>query len=113
MSGLLRTLENLLNVFCDGVLNVIVYEIELRFCVGERSLSMDDIDDKLYEAGFGDALVGHGGEGIFVISHACHFGGALAGWVLARKFLVPGPSLADLQRDRARREAEMELGDTG
>lgn len=63
MSGLLRTLENLLNVFCDGVLNVIVYEIELRFCVGERSLSMDDIDDKLYEAGFGDALVGHGGEG--------------------------------------------------
>ncbi|MFC0119180.1 hypothetical protein ACFFK7_14805 [Pseudoalteromonas xiamenensis] len=24
---------------------------------------MDDIDDKLYEAGFGDALVGHGGEG--------------------------------------------------
>lgn len=40
-----------------------VYEIELRFCVEERSLSMDDIDDKLYEAGFGDALIGHGGEG--------------------------------------------------
>ncbi|GFD86819.1 hypothetical protein KUL150_28780 [Alteromonas sp. KUL150] len=40
-----------------------VFEIELRFCVGERSVSMDDIDDKLYEAGFGDALVGHGGEG--------------------------------------------------
>ena len=40
-----------------------VYEIELRFSVGEPSLSVDDIDDKLYDAGFGDALVGHGGEG--------------------------------------------------
>lgn len=45
-----------------------VFEVELRFCVGERSLSMDDIDDKLYEAGFEDALVGHGGEGRVSIS---------------------------------------------
>lgn len=40
-----------------------VYEVELRFSVGEPALSMDDIDDKLYESGFGDALVGHGDDG--------------------------------------------------
>lgn len=39
------------------------YEVDLQFCVGEQALSMDDIDDKLFESGFGDALVGHGGEG--------------------------------------------------
>lgn len=43
--------------------NVDVYEVELRFSVGEPALSMDEIDDKLYESGFGDALVGHGGKG--------------------------------------------------
>ena len=63
MSGLLRKLENLLNVFCSGVLNVDVFEVELRFSVGEPALSMDEIDDRLYEIGFDDALVGHDGEG--------------------------------------------------
>lgn len=63
MNGLLLKLENLLNVFCNEVLNVDVFEVELRFSVGEPALSMDEIDDKLYESGFGDALVGHGGKG--------------------------------------------------
>ncbi|OKY27510.1 hypothetical protein [Thalassotalea sp. PP2-459] len=40
-----------------------VYEVELRFSVGEPALSIDAIDDILYDSGFGDALVGHGGRG--------------------------------------------------
>ncbi len=40
-----------------------VFEVELRFTVGKSALSMDEIDDKLYEIGFDDALVGHGGKG--------------------------------------------------
>lgn len=39
------------------------YEVELKFSVGDSTLSMDEIDDKLFECGFGDALVGHGGDG--------------------------------------------------
>lgn len=62
-SGLLHKLENLLNVFCSEVLNVDVFEVELRFSVGEPALSMDEIDDKLYEIRFDDALVCHDGEG--------------------------------------------------
>lgn len=50
-------------MFCNEVFNVDVYEVELRFSVGEPALSMDEIDDKLYESGFGDALVGHGDKG--------------------------------------------------
>ncbi|MFK7910365.1 MAG: rhomboid family intramembrane serine protease [Akkermansiaceae bacterium] len=61
----------------------------------------------------GQIMVDQGGGELFIISHACHLGGALAGWLLARKLLVPRPSLADLQRDRERRESEMELGDAG
>ena len=40
-----------------------VFEVELRFSIGEPALSMDEIDDKLYEIGFDDTLVGHDGEG--------------------------------------------------
>ncbi len=61
----------------------------------------------------GEIIVDHGGAGLFIISHACHFGGAMAGWYLANRLLVPRPSLADLQRARARHEAKMELGDAG
>ena len=63
MNGLLLKLENLLNVFCNELLNVNKYEVELKFSVGDNTLSMDEIDDKLYESGFDDALVGHDGEG--------------------------------------------------
>lgn len=61
----------------------------------------------------GGELASRGGGELFVISHACHLGGALAGWALARMLLVPGPSLEKLQRDRARREAKLGLGDAG
>ena len=56
MSGLLLKQKSLLNVFFNEVFNVDVYEVELRFSVGEPVLSMDYTDDKLYESGFGDAL---------------------------------------------------------
>ena len=50
----------------------------------------------LADAGFG---------GLFRISHACHLGGALAGWLCALWVLRNRVTLEDLQRDRARREA--------
>jgi membrane associated rhomboid family serine protease len=39
------------------------------------------------------------------VAHACHLGGALAGWWLARRLFRPPPTLADLQQERARRES--------
>jgi membrane associated rhomboid family serine protease len=40
------------------------------------------------------------------VSHACHFGGALAGWLIARRNSREPVTLADLKKERARREAE-------
>ena len=37
----------------------------------------------------GELLVTWGGPGLFRISHACHLGGALAGYLLARRLLAP------------------------
>lgn len=50
---------------------------------------------------------------LFQISHACHFGGALAGWLGARWALRPRVSLARLQRERARRTASELRGESG
>ncbi len=44
------------------------------------------------------------GDGL-KIGHACHFGGALAGWLMARHLLRPRVTLAKLQKERARRES--------
>jgi len=52
----------------------------------------------------GEALTAILGEGLFSVSHACHFGGGVAGWVGARWVLRPRVSLARLRRERARRE---------
>jgi len=52
----------------------------------------------------GRAISDIGLESLFRISHACHLGGALAGWCCARWILRPRVSLSRLQRDRARRE---------
>lgn len=52
----------------------------------------------------GGVMVGVGGAGLFKISHACHFGGAVSGWWCARALLVSPPSLEDLQKERATRE---------
>ena len=54
----------------------------------------------------GQALVDAGFGSLFQISHTCHFGGAAAGWLMARWVLRNRVSLADLQRDRARREEQ-------
>jgi membrane associated rhomboid family serine protease len=42
----------------------------------------------------------------FQMSHACHFGGGMAGWMLGRWLLRPRVSLKRLRRDRERREAK-------
>jgi membrane associated rhomboid family serine protease len=42
----------------------------------------------------------------FKMGHACHFGGALAGWIHGRWILRPRVTLASLRRERARREAK-------
>lgn len=52
----------------------------------------------------GMALVDTGWAGLFRISHACHLGGAVAGYGCARWILRHRVSLESLQRDRARRE---------
>ncbi len=39
------------------------------------------------------------------IAHSCHFGGALAGWLIARRSMRSPVTLADLQKARTRRES--------
>jgi len=56
----------------------------------------------------GNWLVGHGMGPWFTVGHACHFGGGMAGWLLARWALRPRTTLKSLRRDRARQEAGME-----
>jgi membrane associated rhomboid family serine protease len=52
----------------------------------------------------GTWCVAMGGSRVFDIGHACHFGGALTGWLLARAILRPRVSLAKLRAQRRRRE---------
>lgn len=54
----------------------------------------------------GTWMSAHGMGGWFLLGHACHLGGGLAGIAFARWVLRPRVSLARLRRDRARREAE-------
>lgn len=54
---------------------------------------------------FGKWLVGLGFGNLFVLGHACHFGGGMAGWMLGRWLLRPRITLERLRRDRERREA--------
>ncbi len=54
----------------------------------------------------GRALEDQGMGSWFQIGHACHFGGALAGWIYGRWILRPRVSLASLRRERAKREGE-------
>ncbi|WP_193988037.1 hypothetical protein [Lelliottia steviae] len=44
------------------------FEITIHLNVGDPSLSMDDIDDRLYEAGFDDAFISHDGKGAISVS---------------------------------------------
>ena len=57
----------------------------------------------------GVALVDAGWGDLFRISHACHLGGALAGWSFARWTLRHRVTLASLRRDRAALEARRRI----
>jgi len=48
--------------------------------------------------------------GFQVVAHGCHLGGAIAGWLMGRRIRRPRVTLADLQKERARREAADEPG---
>ena len=41
---------------------------------------------------------------LFRVSHACHLGGSVAGWLAGRYLLRPRVTIDDLRRDRERRE---------
>ena len=45
-----------------------LFEITIHLNIGDSSLSMDDIDDHLYEAGFDDAFISHNGKGAITVS---------------------------------------------
>lgn len=64
-------------------------------------------------SGLGEQVVAWRGAGLFQVSHACHLGGALAGWWMARRLLAPTPSLETLRELREKREKESEFGDSG
>lgn len=55
-------------------------------------------------AAWGRALGEPAAGAVFAVSHACHLGGAVAGWMGARWTLRPRVTLARLQRERRRRE---------
>ena len=44
-----------------------IYEATIKFELNDDSLTMDEIDDALFEAGFDDAIVSHSGDGKIVI----------------------------------------------
>lgn len=56
-------------------------------------------------SGIGEILIEQGLDSLFQISHACHLGGGLAGWLYGRWILRPRVTLDRLRRERARREA--------
>lgn len=43
--------------------------------------------------------------GLQPVAHACHLGGAFAGWALGRRMFRRLPNLDDLKKERARRES--------
>jgi membrane associated rhomboid family serine protease len=72
------------------------------------ALALALMNPELKLPAFSDAglwLERNGQPSLFQMGHACHFGGALAGWIFGRWILRPRVTLASLHRDRARREA--------
>ena len=79
--------------------------------LGELLLAL--ANPKLGLPGFahlGHALVAHGLASWFVIGHACHVGGGVAGSLYALWWLRPRPTLERLRLERARREAKQQRG---
>jgi membrane associated rhomboid family serine protease len=59
-------------------------------------------------ARYGQYLSENGLSDLFKISHACHFGGALAGWLYGRYLLRPRVTLESLRRAREKAERAKE-----
>ena len=57
-------------------------------------------------ARFGTYLTEHGLADIFLISHPCHLGGSIAGYLCGKYLLRPRVTLASLKRERERRESK-------
>ncbi len=55
----------------------------------------------------GEILASQGLSGWFAVSHSCHFGGGVAGFVGGLWLLRPRVTTARLRRDRERREAKL------
>ena len=68
------------------------------------SLSHPDLPTGPF-AHFGAYLTEHGLAELFRISHPCHLGGSIAGFLFGRYLLRPRVSLASLRREREKREA--------
>jgi len=58
---------------------------------------------------WGKSLVGHGFGTFFRMGHACHLGGALAGWLYGCWLLRPRITLGSLRAERLRREANEKM----
>ncbi len=76
-----------------GLLSATLILVMINPSLGIPGLSQLGV--RLVEAGLGS---------LFGISHACHLGGAAAGWLLARWILRTRVSLEELQRSRLKRE---------
>jgi len=78
----------------------------LGILIAELMLALIDPAAKLPGfAWMGQGLVDQGMGSCFLMGHACHFGGGVAGWACGRWILRPRVTLDRLRRDRARREA--------
>lgn len=81
----------------------------LGFGILLAALLLALVNPQLGAPGFseiGRAMERHGLGSWFKMGHACHFGGALAGWIYGRWILRPRVTLESLRRDRERREAK-------
>ena len=77
-----------------------VMTAELLLALADPSLGVPGIP------AVGNWLAAHGIGTSVHVGHACHFGGGVAGWLYGRWLLRSRVTLAQLQRDRARREAQ-------
>lgn len=103
--GLLLTLTTISPDSRMWPIPVSAKNLGLAILVAECSLWL--MDPQLAVPGFralGQIFIDAGAGEIFRISHACHFGGALAGWILARLMLKRPPNLQELRDIRARNE---------
>lgn len=68
------------------------------------SLSNPDLPTGPF-AKFGTYLTQHGLSELFRVSHPCHLGGSIAGYLLGKYLLRPRVTLASLKREREKRES--------